>query len=336
MAGYTPKYGPPGTEPEYIGSRNRRDRRRRASSPKRFTDRQLSAEYDTYNPKQTQTPKVGRKRNNLAAQIRSLEKLLQHPSSRMPADVRQEKGRELASLVLERERKKSQQRATKNLGKYHMVRFVERQKCERKLKQLRKMLTVEQDSRRRRIREVEEGLCKQESDSDMDTDVGAILPDPKELQLERQIKQTEIDLNYTIYAPLGEKYISLLPSTGNEKMSGMSGVSKSVLTPDEEAEVRRLKDDNILRNNTGERPPMWYQVEECMQKGTLEQLRDGKLTVAPVTLAQVGGKEEVLQRAADTPNWLEDDGSIAAEDLDSEDYSEDDSTKSDAAGGFFE
>jgi hypothetical protein len=121
----------------------------------------------------------------------------------------------------------------------------------------------------------------------------------------------------------------------------MSHIAKSMLTPDEEAEVRRLKDDSIIRNSTGERPPMWYRVQECMQNGTLEQLRDGKLTTAPVTLPEVGGKEEALQRAGDAPDWLDDDGRIAPEDLDSEEDMEEDSGESSdeetitKGGGFF-
>ena len=264
-----------------------------------------------------------------------------HPEAKIPADVRQEKGRELVSLCLERERKKAQKRATKNLGKYHMVRFVERQKSEKKLKQLRKMLILEQDSRRRRVRPAQEHAANQDSDNEMDTDEGAVLPDPKELELEEQIKRTETDLNYAIYTPLGEKYISLFPSNGKEKIAGMSRIAKSMLTSGEEAEVRRLKDDTIIRNNTGERPPMWYRVQECMQNGTLEQLRDGKLTAAPVTLPEVGDKEEALQRAGDIPDWLDDDGRIAPEDLNSEEDIEEDSGESTddetvtKGGGFF-
>ncbi len=259
----------------------------------------------------------------------------------MSAIVRQEKGRELAALVLERERKKAKLRAKKNLGKYHLVRFVERQKCERVVKQLRKSLKQVQDSRKRKASQAKVEAPDDSVDSDTDMDGGAVLPTAKEVYLEEQIRKAEVDLNYTIYAPLGEKYISLFPASGKEKISGMSGVSKSFLRPEEEAEVRRLKDDNVVRNNSGERPPMWHRVQEAMQQGTLEQLRDGKLTAAPIELPQVGGKIEALQRATGTPNWLEDDGRIASEDLDSEsddvdDGSDDDDSDQKIDGGFFE
>ena len=333
MAGYTPNYGKPSAKTKYVGRRNKPQQ-----SPMRENESQVSADYEATNQRLPQKPRTARNRHNLASQIRSLEKLLKHPSSRMSANIRQEKGRELAALVLERERKKAKARATKNLGKYHMVRFVERQKCERSLKKLQKTLAQIQESRKLAARKAKTKqkakAIEDDSDSDTDADGGAILPNAKEVELEQKIRQAEVDLNYTIYAPLGEKYISLFPPTGNEKISGMSGISKSFLNPDEEAEVRRLKDDNIVRNATGERPPMWFRVQDCMQSGTLELLRDGKLTATPITLPEVGGKGPAAQRSRSPPDWLRSGGTIGAEDLDSEDDSDDDDQKID--GGFFE
>ena len=333
MAGYTPNYGQPSAKTKHVGRR-----KRPRQSPDQENKSQVSAEYKATNQRPTQKPRTARNRHNLASQIRSLEKLLNHPSSRMSANIRQEKGRELAALVLEREKKKAKVRATKNLGKYHMVRFVERQKCERSLKKLRRTLAQIQESRdsvaRKSKTKTKGKAIDEDSDSDMNLDGGAILPNATEVELEEKIKEAEMDLNYTIYAPLGEKYISLFPPTGNEKISGMSKISQSFLNPDEEAEVRRLKDDNIVRSATGERPPMWFRVQECMQNGTLELLRDGKLTATPITLPEVGGKNPEAQRARSPPDWLRSDGVIGVEDLDSDEESDDDDQKID--GGFFE
>lgn len=44
MTGYTPTYGTPGTEPEYVGSRNKERRRSRAPSPKPSIDQQISTQ----------------------------------------------------------------------------------------------------------------------------------------------------------------------------------------------------------------------------------------------------------------------------------------------------
>jgi len=52
-----------------------------------------------------------------------------------------------------------------------------------------------------------------------------------------------------------------------------------------------------------------------------------QVDTAPVTLPEVGGKEEALQRQVMRPDWLDDDGRIALEDLDSEDDMEEDSER---------
>lgn len=78
--------------------------------------------------------------------------------------------------------------------------------------------------------------------------------------LEKEIYNTRVDLNYAIYSPLTEKYISLYP---NEKR----GVSE------EPAE------STLIRNSSGEKPPLWYAVERSMKDGTLDLLRDGKLNI---------------------------------------------------------
>jgi hypothetical protein len=336
MAESTPQDGVPRSRPENVPDLGKDKRQRRAPKLRRPNDRQTSADYDTPNRRPSQKAHNNRNRNNLASQIRSLEKILKHPGSRMTANVRQEKGRELAALVLERERKIAKKKAVKNLGKYHMVRFVERQKCERILKGLRKQLEQNQESRRlakKRAQAKARARAKtdiEDSDTDMDVDGGAALPDSKEMDLEAKIEQAEIDLNYTIYAPLGEKYISLFPPTGKEKLSGMSHLSKSFLEPKEEAEVRRLHDGNVVRNATGDKPPVWFQVQKCMQKGTLKQLRDGHLTAGTITLPQVESKNPTKQGIKFTPDWLGDGDAIAAEEVDSDE----DDQKID--GGFFE
>jgi len=40
----------------------------------------------------------------------------------------------------------------------------------------------------------------------------------------------------------------------------MSHIAKSMLTPDEEAEVRRLKDDSIISQQHWREAAMWYRV----------------------------------------------------------------------------
>jgi hypothetical protein len=61
----------------------------------------------------------------------------------------------------------------------------------------------------------------------------------------------EVDLNYTHYHPLTETYISLYP---------------------------QKKEDEGGSESTGEgtrsKPPMWAEVEKCMEEGTLDRLRN--------------------------------------------------------------
>lgn len=65
----------------------------------------------------------------------------------------------------------------------------------------------------------------------------------------------EIDLNYTIYHPLTEKYRSIFPRQENASGGGETAARKLVR----------------------EKPAMWQVVERCAAEGTLEALRDGKL-----------------------------------------------------------
>ena len=60
----------------------------------------------------------------------------------------------------------------------------------------------------------------------------------------------EVDLNYTQYCPLSEVYVSLYPR------------EKSAIEDGEETKKSDAK------------PPMWVEVERCMEDGTLNRLRN--------------------------------------------------------------
>ena len=231
--------------------------------------------------------------------------------------VRQEKERELAALLLEQEKSQLAQTNKKNLEKYHFVRFVERQKAERALKKLLK----KRDN-------------KQYKDED----------DRK--QLEKSIHDAEVDVNYTKYAPLGQKYISLFvldPTKLDKDKAGMNRKSYAILTDEQREELRNFRDEqiNVVQTASGTKPPMWYEVEKFMNEGEakLEALREGKLTAGnklDTELTALGGRNDAALRSKngqtlDTrPSWLDDDGIIDPADLDSDD----DEEMSD--GGFFE
>ncbi|OAX76939.1 hypothetical protein ACJ72_08769, partial [Emergomyces africanus] len=84
------------------------------------------------------------------------------------------------------------------------------------------------------------------------------------------------------------KYISLYPNQRREKH-----------TPEPDTE-----ESNVIRNNSGEKPPLWYTVEQSMKDDTLEMLREGKLgigisgqkkTANSKSLAVLGRKNEAVK-----------------------------------------
>lgn len=116
------------------------------------------------------------RKQNRSTRIHSLKKQLARRS--LPSTIQQEKERELAALLHEQDKTKIRKEAKKTLEKYHYVRFVERQKAEKRLKQLRKQLQTE----------------------------------PEDEELGRKIYDMEVNRNYAIYAPLDQKYISVFVS----------------------------------------------------------------------------------------------------------------------------
>lgn len=86
--------------------------------------------------------------------------------------------------------------------------------------------------------------------------------------LNREIHNAEVDLNYTLYHPLTQKYSSLFPR--KETQEALDGTATSA------TKTMQARQD---------KPAMWAVVESCMENGTLQALRDGNLRTgaAPVT-----------------------------------------------------
>ncbi|KLJ10462.1 hypothetical protein EMPG_14160 [Blastomyces silverae] len=114
--------------------------------------------------------------------------------------------------------------------------------------------------------EKERALVGYERDLEITLTESTPNPNKEELDsLEEQIYLSQVDLNYAIYSPLTEKYISLYPNQRRDKQAA---------EPEPEPE-----DSDIIRNSSGEKPPLWHAVEQSMKDGTLELLRDGKLGI---------------------------------------------------------
>ncbi|OAG06395.1 uncharacterized protein CC84DRAFT_1090763 [Paraphaeosphaeria sporulosa] len=131
--------------------------------------------------------------NALKSRIRDLRRSLAHvdsdPKNRMPQGIRIERERELESARHELEEKETAKREAKFrndiIGKYHMVRFFERQKATRILKRLHKQLAALED-------------------------------EPEKAEKMHSIHNAEVDLNYTLYYPLLKAYVSLYPKQQKE------------------------------------------------------------------------------------------------------------------------
>lgn len=88
-----------------------------------------------------------------------------------------------------------------------------------------------------------------------------LTPDNAEYQsVLGDIHNAEVDLNYTMYHPLDEKYHSLYPPKVGDAAEDDGRVS-----------TERLK------GGEASRPAIWAVVEQCMRAGTLVALRDGRL-----------------------------------------------------------
>ena len=160
----------------------------------------------------------------LKRRLRSLGRLLSN-NEKLPADVRighereiQALQHELVSLMLDKEKHEM-------IGRYHKVRFFERQKATRHLKKAKKALEACEDDEARPA-------------------------------LKRKAHIAEVDLNYPQYYPYMTPYQSMW-----KKEKGEEGEDQ--YTPNNEQE------DGAKGN-----VEIWRQVEEAMEKGTLEKLKD--------------------------------------------------------------
>ncbi|OJD17798.1 rRNA-processing protein EFG1 [Emergomyces pasteurianus Ep9510] len=200
--------------------------------------------------------------SELKNKIRDIKRLLNR-ADHLPADVRIEKERALMGYERDLEIVESRKNRAAMIKKYHFVRFLERKAATRQLSKLyrqKKTLTESNPN-----------------------------PNKEELNaLEQQIYVTQVDLNYAIYCPLTEKYISLYPNQRRDTHPPEPGTEES----------------NVIRNNAGEKPPLWYTVEQSMKDDTLEMLRDGKLGIGISGQNKTANSKSlvVLGRKNDTVN----------------------------------
>ncbi|KAK6199285.1 rRNA-processing protein EFG1 [Scheffersomyces amazonensis] len=124
--------------------------------------------------------------------IRDIERLLKKDN--LPATVRVENERSLKALKVELGNAQVNLRAKEISKKYHMVRFFEKKKAIRKLKQAKKEFE--------------------------DVSKGGVRKDIKKAR--KKLRHCEVDLVYTVLFPKSEKYISLYPNPKENDQVDMS------------------------------------------------------------------------------------------------------------------
>lgn len=170
------------------------------------------------------------RKQNPSSRVHSLRKLLARGN--LPSNVQQEKERELAALLHDQERTKTKKEAKKTLGKYHYVRFVERQKAEKRIRKLQKQLD---------------------------------LNDEKDEDLKRKIHEMEVNRNYAIYSPLDQKYVSVF--VDNQQADHNMSPSKPATWYLIEETMRRGKSDlEALRDGKVRLKPFPNEASESKQR----------------------------------------------------------------------
>ena len=184
--------------------------------------------------------------NELKSKIRSLKRLLER-DDRLPANIKVEKERALQTAQHELLTAQKAKERSDMIGKYHKIRFFDRQKATKVLKRARKQLAA----------------CEEERERG---------------DLESKFGDAEVDVNYAIYYPLDQHYVSLYKR-------------KAKASDDDdnfEAGVGNVPENDPQRTAD---PEIWQMVRRCMAEGTLEALRNGKLSrgdEVPMDIAAIG------------------------------------------------
>lgn len=89
---------------------------------------------------------------------------------------------------------------------------------------------------------------------------------PEHAAAQKQVHIAEVDIKYTQYSPLDQKYEGIYPREAN-------GGSRNPIPG-----IDAHGNDDDAERIIASRPAMWRIVKNCMKDGTLEALRNGKLT----------------------------------------------------------
>ncbi|RMY95417.1 hypothetical protein D0862_08757 [Hortaea werneckii] len=176
--------------------------------------------------------------NDLKSQVRSLRRLLEHNDD-LPPNIRIEKERALRTAQHELDEEQRAKKRSDMIGRWHKIRFFDRQKATKRLKRAKKELQG-----------LESGKVEERQEA------------------EKKVQDAQIDVDYAIYYPLDLPYKPLFPTKKNSK-DGMNETQTGSEEP-EDAEDKKEAE----RQGDAE---MWAKVKQCAEDGTLDALRNGKL-----------------------------------------------------------
>ncbi|KAJ4858908.1 rRNA-processing protein efg1 domain-containing protein [Trichoderma breve] len=197
---------------------------------------------------------IGRKRqaqedSGAKKRIRAIERSLRRNQD-MPANVRIDLERELASQKQIMEDKAYKKKRSTMISKYHMVRFFERKKASRLVKQLKRQL-------------------EQESDAD------------KAEKIRHDLHIAEVDEAYTLYFPHLETYVGLYSSTA-KKTSDEEETEESKLAAAKAAlEAERPPMWAVIEKALAEGPPALEQLRDRRSPDDTGKIDDTQPPIRP-------------------------------------------------------
>ncbi|BCS29167.1 Efg1 domain-containing protein [Aspergillus puulaauensis] len=215
--------------------------------------------YSKQKPKTSQSQEREEKQypsvNDLKRRIRDVKRLL--AKTDLPADKRIIQERALSGYEKELADEERRRERSRMIKKYHFVRFLDRKTA---TKEVNKLTRKRDELAKPTDESIDEGTRKKKLE-----------------KLDARLHIARVNLNYTIYYPLTEKYISIYAE--KKKSKGEKGGQDEDGDQDmeEEEEQERQGEDGLSASATAEKLAMWRTVEKCMEGGTLDLLREGQL-----------------------------------------------------------
>lgn len=204
---------------------------------------------------------MGAGSSKLRKKIRDIERLLAKKKN-LPADVRVANERSLKALKFELENSDLQNKAKIISKKYHMVRFFEKKKALRKLKQA--------------MKEMAELEANEETEK-------------KELKKQRKVvKHCQVDLAYVINFSKTEKYISLYPNPKEEDAASLNNAKakKGMQMTDQARKAFRKECETMFDNGT-----LPISIEDAME-GKKQEVKQVSVDQAAPDAAEAKADEE--------------------------------------------